>query len=101
MAIDAASFVAAFPEFEEINDLRPDAVTGALTRAQAFVSAKIWADRYEQGVFTKAAHLLCMTAFGENARIDSKAATAYGETFKEMLRALPIRLIVSGGTGGC
>lgn len=101
MAIDAASFVANFPEFEEINEVAPAAVTGALLRAQAYVSSTVWGPRYEAGVLTKAAHLLCMTGFGENARIDSKAATAYGETFKEMLRALPLRILVSGGFGGC
>lgn len=99
MSITATDFVASFPEFEEINELRPSAVTGALLRAQAFVSQQYWADRYEQGVFTKAAHLLAMTAFGENARIDAKAATAYGEVFKEMVRALPLRVMVSGGFG--
>lgn len=97
MAIDAASFVANFPEFEEINDVAPAAVAGALLRAQAYVSATVWGTRYEAAVFTKAAHLLCMTGFGENARIDSKAATAYGQTFTEMVRALPIRILVSGG----
>jgi len=97
MAITATDFVAAFPEFDEINDVAPTAVSGALTRAQAYCSATVWGDRYEAAVFTKAAHLLCMTPFGENARIDAKAATAYGETFKEMLRALPMRILVSGG----
>lgn len=97
MAIDAASFVASFPEFDEINDLKPEMVTGALTRAQAFCSLKVWGDRYEAAVFAKAAHILAMSPLGENLRIDAKQATAYGVLFKEMLRALPIRMMVSGG----
>lgn len=100
MAIDNASFVAAYPEFDEINDLAPASITSALTRAQAFCSAAVWGDRYEAGVFVKAAHLLAMTPFGENARIAGSNATAYGETFKEMVRALPMRIIVSGGFDG-
>jgi hypothetical protein len=100
MAVDATTFVSAFPEFAEIYELVPAAVTGALTEAQAFCSVTVWGTRYERGVFTKAAHILCMSAFGENARIDAKAATAYGKKFDEMVRALPIRLLVSGGFDG-
>lgn len=100
MAITSADFVATYPEFDEINDVAPASVSKALLRAQAFCSASIWVDRYEAGVFAKAAHLLAMTPFGENARIDAKQVTAYGVVFDEMVRALPIRLMVSGGFGG-
>jgi hypothetical protein len=107
MAVNAATFVAQFPEFEEIYALTAPVadgaaiVNGALLEAQAYCSATVWGDRYERGVFTKAAHILCMSAFGENARIDAKAATAYGVKFQEMVRALPMRVLVSGGFGGC
>jgi hypothetical protein len=97
MAIVAADFVAAFPEFDEINTLVPTSVSSALARASSYCDPVVWGDRYQDAVFVKAAHLLSMTAFGENARIDAKQATAYGVTFKEMLRALPQRFIVSGG----
>jgi len=97
MTVGVAGFVASFPEFEEAADLKPDMVEAALKRAQAFVSARVWGDRYEQGVYQKAAHLLAMSALGENLRIDAKQATAYGVVFDEMVRALPIRLMVAGG----
>lgn len=101
MAITATDFVSSYKEFEEINELAPETVAAALLRAQAFCSASVWGDRYEAGVFCKTAHLLAMSPFGENARIAGKNETAYGEVFKEMLRALPIRLMVSGGFDGC
>lgn len=99
MAIDATTFVANFPEFAEINTTLPTLVPVALLRAQAFCSQTMFGDRYQDAVFQKCAHLIAMGAFGENARIDAKAATAYGEVFKEMVRALPVRLMVSGGFG--
>lgn len=99
MAVSTAGFVAQFPEFEEALELKPEMVERAVARAQAFVSARVWGDRYEDGVYTKAAHLLAMGASGELLRIDAKQATAYGVTFDEMVRALPIRLLVAGGFG--
>ncbi len=100
MAITAAQFVVEFPEFDEANDLVPAMVAAALVEAQAYCSVKVWGVRYDRAVYTKCAHILCMTALGENARIDAKQATAYGEKFKEMVRALPMRVLVSGGLGG-
>ena len=99
MAIDNATFVATYAEFEEINDLRPAVVTSALTRAQAFVSQTVWGDRYEAGVFAKAAALLAQTGFGENARIQGTQKSIYDVTFSDMVRALPMRVLVSGGFG--
>jgi hypothetical protein len=105
MAVDADSFVANFPEFAEILELKPETVDAVLLRAKAFCSQRLWGERYEAGVFQKAAHLLAMTAFGENLRIDGQKATAYGVVFDEMVRALPVRIMVAGGFvppfGGC
>lgn len=97
MAVTVDGFLARFPEFEEASDLKPDMVEGALKVAQAFVSARIWGDRYDAGVYQKTAHLLAMGALGENLRIDAKQATAYGVVFDEMVRAIPLRLMVAGG----
>lgn len=97
MALTPTDFVAAYPEFDEANQLQPAMVAGALTRAQAFCSAKLWGDRYEAGVMAKAAHLLAMSPLGENLRIDAKQQTAYGVVFAEMVKALPVRVLVSGG----
>jgi hypothetical protein len=100
MAADATGFVATFPEFQEAYDLQPEMIERAVVRAQAYVSQRIWGDRYEAGVYQKTAHLLAMGGLGENLRIDAKAATAYGVVFAEMVQALPIRMLISGGFGG-
>lgn len=97
MAITSAGFIDAFPEFTEALDLQPAMVESAIKRAQAFVGVKAWGDRYEAGVYQKAAHLLAMSPFGENLRIDAKQATAYGVVFQEMVQALPLRVLVAGG----
>jgi hypothetical protein len=96
MAVDAATFVASFPEFEEIYDLRPAVVENALTEATTFCDAVTWGTRYQSGVFRKAAHLLCMSAFGENARISGDKDSVHGRVFDQMLLSLPIRIAVAG-----
>jgi hypothetical protein len=48
-------------------------------------------------VFCKAAHLLAMTPFGENARLASdKTASCYSVVWDNMVRALPARILVAG-----
>jgi len=97
MAVDVASFVAVYPEFRETGELVPDMLERVLRDARAFCSARVWGDRYEAGVFAKAAHLLAMSPLGENLRIDAKQQTAYGVVFAEMVKALPLRVLVAGG----
>lgn len=99
MTIDPLTFIAAFPEFEEIYQVAPDVVENALREAETFCDATIWGPRYESGVYRKAAHLLCMTPFGENARLKGGTQSVHGIVFEEMLRALPFRIAVAGGTG--
>jgi hypothetical protein len=98
MALDVASFVARFPEFEEISEVSEGeaAIEQALSDAAHFVSQRLWAGRYESGVMYKAAHLLCMTPFGEHARLDAKDRTTYSVVFDEMKRALPVRMLTGG-----
>lgn len=96
MAVNAATFVASFPEFEEIYGLQPAVVDNALTEAATFCDPTTWGARYQSGVFRKAAHLLCMSAFGENARIKGDRDSVHGVVFDDMLRALPIRIAVAG-----
>lgn len=94
--ITAATFISKFPEFEEIYDVKPAVVQNALDEASAFCDSTVWGSRYQAGVFRKAAHLLCMSAFGENARISGEKNSVHGVVFDEMLRALPFRIAVSG-----
>ncbi len=102
MALDNATFIARFPEFVEIDTLAPASISQAIDDAKAYVSQEHWAGRYEDGVLWKAAHLLAMTPFGENARLQrDPTETTYNVVFKQMLRSLHMRVWVSGGyTGG-
>ena len=100
MSLDVSGFVAKFPEFSEVGDLAPASITSAISTARSFVSQSLWGDRYEDGVLYKAAHLLAMTPMGENARLEkSSPETTYGLVFKDMLKALPVRFMVSGRLG--
>lgn len=95
MALDVATFVDKFPEFDEIGTASPGTITQAIADAKHFVSAPIWGARYESGVLYKAAHLLAMSPFGEGARLDKKGDNStYGVVFDSMLRALPNRMMV-------
>ena len=96
MALTAADFADAFPEFLELFEEAPETITRALSAAEKFCDSGIWGDRYEDGVFYKAAHLLAMQPFGENARLSKQDnKTTYGEVFAEMKLALPIRMMTT------
>lgn len=100
MAINSTDFLATYPEFEEIFAVRPNVITAQLRTAQAFCSERLWGDRYAAGVYCKAAHLIAMTPFGENARLKGGVSTTYQAVFKEMVSALPVRVAVAGGFNG-
>ena len=92
MALDVASFVARFPEWDDVGDVAPGAITTAIADATHFCDAGIWGSRYEAGVMYKAADLLAQSPFGEHARLEKGSnKTTYGETFRDMQKALPIR----------
>jgi hypothetical protein len=95
MALDAASFVARYPEFTEINEVASAAIDAAISDAKEFVDQGVWKTRYEAAVLCKAAHILAMSPLGEAARLDKKGdRTTYGVVFEEMRKALPIRMMV-------
>ena len=96
MALDVTTFVAKFPEFDEIGTVSPDTITQAIEDAKEFCDSTIWGSRYESGVLYKAAHMLAMSPFGETARLDKKGEqSTYGVVFDSMRRALPIRMAVT------
>lgn len=61
MAIEAASFKAAFPEF---NAAPNDLVTAKLAYASALTPDTIWGDLKEQGAFLYCARFLSLSPFG-------------------------------------
>lgn len=101
MAIDRASFLQLFPEYNEVNDepMCQPMIDRCLRDAQIFVDAAVWGDRYEAGVFYKAAHLLAMSPFGENARLQGdRTSSVYSVVFEDMLKALPVRGVCAGAS---
>jgi hypothetical protein len=94
MAIDTASFLQRFPEFTQTNDENPTLIPACLQDATYFCDPVRWGNRYEAGVFCKAAHLVSMHPFGLSARLSkTDAATIYSSLFDDMKLALPVRMM--------
>lgn len=96
MAIDAASFVARFPEFTTTDVDHPTLIPACLVDAQTFCDPTRWGNRYEAGVFLKAAHLLSLHPSGLSARLSkTDSQTIYGSMFDAMKLALPVRMMTT------
>lgn len=89
--IDAATFVANYPEFAEMNTALPAQVTRALRVAATFCDAPTWGERYVDAVMLRAALNLARSPFGESARLKD-GSIVYEAEWKAMLRALPTRM---------
>lgn len=90
MAINYTEFCEAFPEFAT----KPDKATvvAKLTAAQTFCDATRWGNRYQHGVFLKAAHMIALSPGGEKMLLaKGSRETVYSVQFAEMLMALPVR----------
>ena len=55
MAVTAQAFLIRYPEFKDVNQVK---IKMAIDDAALQVSARIWGNLYEQGVYALAAHLL-------------------------------------------
>ncbi len=96
MTVSAATFLVEFPEFGPTNTQRPGLIEAKLAHAQRFVSTRLWGDRYDRAVYLKAAHLLAMSPFGENARLSKTSPeTVYSVLWDQELEALPVRMWTS------
>ena len=96
MALDAAAFISEFPEFADVNTANPALVARTLRAAAAYCDATLWGARYRDGVFTKCAHLLSLSPFGESARLaKGSKETIYSIQFDDMIAALPVRMLVT------
>jgi hypothetical protein len=98
MAVDATTFVTEYPEFAECQTVAPALIARALRQAAGFCDARAFGSRYQDAVFCKAADILAMTPFGENARLKTDPTqSCYSVVFRQMLLALPLRMGVAGG----
>jgi hypothetical protein len=84
MAVSRASFLARFPEFEPAPPLMIDeAIAEAVTR----VDSGVWGNKTDAGVRWRAAHLLAISPFGQQARLVSKdGSTTYGKEHARLMR---------------
>jgi hypothetical protein len=80
-------FLAAYPEFVVIDNEEPSIVPAKLVAADAFVSDS-WGDKRDEIIGLEAAHLLAISPFGRNAKLESSLGkSTYGEQLKQRKRA--------------
>lgn len=86
MAVDNATFLARFPEFTPATTAM---VTAALGEAVRNVDESVFGDKTEDACFWKAAHLLAISPFGQQARMVSKEGdTTYGKYFNMLAKSV-------------
>lgn len=100
MAVDAATFVSEFPEFQAVLTSQPALVDRALRAAQLQVDAVVFASAYQDAVFLMAAHHLAMSPYGENLRLKDPTQSLYLEQFNRLSNSRRPRVMVGGGFGG-
>lgn len=90
-----AQFLVEFPEFAPAFARSAAFVQAKLDHAARFCDAGVWGTRYERAVYLRAAHLIAMSPFGENARLAKGSRdTIYSVMFDDEIVALPIRMAI-------
>jgi hypothetical protein len=80
--MDLADFRLTFPELSTASDTL---VTRFLASASRSIDSDLYGDRYDDAHGYLAAHLLCLSPYGKNARLSSKEGkTTYGERYEEI-----------------
>ena len=86
MAVDLDSFLARFPEFEPATE---PMIRSAIAEAINNVDASVFKTKTDEGVRWKAAHLLAISPWGQQARMVSKdGSTTYGMQFHKLARSV-------------
>ncbi len=86
MAVDRASFLARYPEFEPASKAM---IEGEIADAIDNVDTSVFGTKTDQAVRLKAAHALALSPFGQQARLVSKSgATTYGKQFDALVRSV-------------
>lgn len=71
--------------FPELNTAGDTIVTRFLASAERSIDADLYGDRFDDAHGYLAAHLLCLSPYGKNARLSSKEGkTTYGERYEEI-----------------
>lgn len=90
MAVTAATFKAAFPEFVNADN---SVVEAKIDSAKLQINSTIWGSRYDEGIMWLTAILLSSSPFGEAARLsDDKLTTIYHETYKRLRSIVTVGL---------
>jgi hypothetical protein len=77
-----AEFKAKYPEFTEAGD---PLIQEHLDDAAAQTDAEIWGDKSEIGIGLMTAHLMALSPYGRNARLEKEPfTTIYGERLRVM-----------------
>lgn len=85
--LDTSGFLARFPEFEEANPVLIDA---KLTEAAHYFDEDLYGDLYPEAVGYLAAHLLSLSPFGTNARLDKTSdMTSYRANLDRLAALIP------------
>lgn len=87
MAVDATDLVTRFPEFTPAVSANPAMVDAAIAEAARRIDVDVWGTKSDDGTLYLAAHLLAISPFGQNARLQSKAGeSTYGNEHARMVR---------------
>lgn len=86
MAVERRDFLSRFPEFEPASKAM---IETALDEAERNVDAEVFAGKTDDAIRWKAAHLLAISPFGQQARMISKdGSTTYGKRFVELAKSM-------------
>jgi len=91
--VELATFRIAFPELNTAPDVL---VTYFLGVAEGAISADVFGDRFDEAQGYLTAHLLALSPYGKNARLQSeKGTTTYGKRFEEIrLEVTPTIMVI-------
>ena len=80
--MDLSSFRIQFPELNTASD---PLVTRFLASAAKSIDSDLYGDLYDDAQGYLAAHLLCQSPYGKNARLSAKdGRTTYGERYEQI-----------------
>lgn len=94
--VSYATFVAQFPEFDEV---APAVVNAALVRAANHVAPNVWREKAQDGMMYLAADFLATSPLGMNTKLLPKdgGMSTYRTQYEKMLLEVAGGFVVAGG----